>query len=37
MTRAIIEQRKKEAIELVRKGGLSAKIGLRFLKQHGAV
>lgn len=36
MTRAVIEQRKREAIALVRKGGLSAKIGLAFLKQFGA-
>lgn len=36
MTRAIIEQRKREAIAHVRKGGLSAKIGLAFLKQHAA-
>lgn len=36
MTRAIIEARKREAYALVRKGGLSAKIGLAFLKQHGA-
>ena len=36
MTRAVIEQRKREAIALVRKGGLSAKIGLAFLKQHAA-
>ena len=34
MTRALMEQRKKEAVALVRKGGLSAKIGLAFLKQH---
>ncbi len=36
MTRAVIEQRMQEAIALVRKGGLSAKIGLAFLKQHAA-
>lgn len=36
MSKKLIEQRKKEAVELVRKGGLSAKIGLAFLKQHTA-
>lgn len=36
MSKKLIEQRKKEAVELVRKGGLSAKIGLAFLKQHAA-
>lgn len=48
MTRAVIEQRKREAIALVRKGGLSASEracaigpskhanGLAFLKQFGA-
>jgi len=35
MTREQIEQRKREAVALVRKGGLSAQIGLRFLNQHG--
>ena len=35
MTKAVFEQRKREAIALVRKGGLSAKIGLAFLTQHG--
>lgn len=34
MTKAIIAQRKQEAIALVKKGGLSAKIGLAFLNQH---
>lgn len=34
MSRHLIEQRKREAIALVRKGGLSAQIGLRFLSQH---
>lgn len=29
-----IQQRKREAVELIKKGGLSAKIGLAFLKQH---
>jgi len=33
MTRAVIEQRKREAIALVRKGGLSAKIGLASPRQ----
>ena len=33
----LIEQRKREAYVLIRKGGLSAKIGLAFLKCHGAV
>ncbi len=36
MSQAVFEQRKREAIALVRKGGLSAKIGLAFLKQHAA-
>ena len=36
MSKKLIEQRKKEAVELVRKGSLSAKIGLAFLKQHTA-
>ena len=36
MTREIMDQRKAEAFALVRKGGLSARIGLAFLKQHGA-
>ncbi|MEP2031608.1 hypothetical protein [Roseibium sp.] len=35
MTRAGIEQRKRAAIALLRKEGLSAKIGLTFLKQFG--
>ncbi|GEM_PF-5262746 len=35
MTRAILEQRKLEAITLIRKGGLSAQIGLRFMKTYG--
>ncbi len=35
MTIAIIEARKKEAYELLRKGGLSAQIALKFLYQHG--
>lgn len=34
MTRLQIEQRKREAVALIRKGGLSAQIGLRFLSQH---
>ena len=37
MTVAAFNQRKREAYALIRKGGLSAKIGLAFLKQHGAV
>ena len=36
MSQAVFEQRNREALALVRKGGLSAKIGLAFLKQHGA-
>lgn len=36
MTQAIIEQRRREALTLIRKGGLSAKIGRAFLDQHGA-
>lgn len=36
MPKTIIELRKKEAVELVKKGGLSTKIGLTFLKQHVA-
>ena len=35
MTRETLEQRKREAVALIRKGGLSARIGLAFLKQHG--
>lgn len=31
-----IEARKREAVELVKKGGFSAKIGLAFLSQHVA-
>ena len=31
-----INLRKREAYALIRKGGLSAKIGLAFLKSHGA-
>ncbi|WP_170766484.1 hypothetical protein [Ruegeria lacuscaerulensis] len=31
-----LQQRRREAVELVKKGGLSAKIGLAFLKQHAA-
>lgn len=34
MSRDLIEQRKREAVALVKKGGLSAQIGLRFLRQH---
>lgn len=34
MTRAYIAERRKEAICLIRKGGLSARIGLAFLHQH---
>jgi hypothetical protein len=29
-------QLRQEAVELIKKGGLSAKIGLAFLKQHAA-
>ena len=36
MSIAYLEARKREAIALVRKGGLSAKIGLAFLSQHTA-
>lgn len=36
MSIEVIQKRKREAYALVRKGGLSAKIGLAFLKQHGA-
>ena len=36
MPRTIIEQRKREAYALIRKGGLSVKIGLAFLRTHGA-
>lgn len=36
MTRAAFDQRKREAYALIRKGGLSARIGLAFLAQHGA-
>jgi len=31
-----MDQRKAEAVALIRKGGLSAKIGLAFLSQHVA-
>lgn len=34
MTPQMIATRKREAIQLIRKGGLSAQIGLRFLSQH---
>jgi hypothetical protein len=34
MSIEIIQQRKREAAELIRKGGLSAKIALAFLKTH---
>lgn len=36
MSIEVIQERKREAYALVRKGGFSAKIGLAFLKQHGA-
>lgn len=36
MSIEMIEQRKREAYALIKKGGLSAKIGLAFLKQHAA-
>ncbi len=36
MPAKIIEQRTREAVELLKKGGLSANIALRFLKQHAA-
>ena len=35
MSIEVIEQRKREAAALIKKGGLSARIGLAFLKQHG--
>jgi hypothetical protein len=34
MSKETLQQRRQEAVELVKKGGLSAKIGLAFLKQH---
>jgi len=37
MSIQLIQERKREAYALVKKGGLSAKIGLAFLKQHGAI
>jgi hypothetical protein len=37
MSEALIAQRRREAWALVRKGGLSAKIGHAFLMQHGTI
>jgi len=34
MSKETLQQRRREAVALVKKGGLSAKIGLAFLKQH---
>lgn len=34
MSRTYIAERRKEAICLIKKGGLSARIGLAFLHQH---
>jgi hypothetical protein len=36
MSIEMIEQRKREAYALIKKGGLSAKIGLAFLKTQAA-
>lgn len=36
MSRSYLDARKAEAAALIRKGGLSAKIALAFLKQHSA-
>ena len=36
MSKETLQQRRIEAAELIKKGGLSAKIGLRFLQQHAA-
>lgn len=36
MSRKLLDKRRAEALALVRKGGLSAKIGLAFLAQHPA-
>jgi len=36
MSQQIIEARRKEALVLLRKGGLSARIARAFLKQHAA-
>lgn len=35
MSKTQLAQRRREAWALVRKGGLSAKIGRAFLRQHG--
>ena len=37
MSEQILTERRREAWALIRKGGLSAKIGRAFLIQHGAV
>lgn len=37
MSKELVAKWRTEAWALVRKGGLSAKIGRAFLKQHGAV
>ena len=36
MSYELLAQRRREALALVKKGGLSTKIGLAFLNQHGA-
>lgn len=36
MSRKLLDKRRAEALALVRKGSLSAKIGLAFLAQHPA-
>ncbi len=37
MSQKRLQQLRREAVQLIKKGGLSAKIGLAFLKSHAGI